>query len=285
MLPVFEPFAVLVAVQVMRDIRLRVIPGNRHIAGAEHFAQFIADQVHNSLEVHFSRQPLLDAVDHSQFRVALLGLFKQALGFTEQPRVLQRERQAGGERHQQVDIRRRKSILAVQVLQAHHPARLAADDHRHAQPGFGHLGAGDDLHTGCLNPPDDLIGIDHQRPAGFNDLAPRYVHRHPFGQVQVHVLFDRVMVEHAFAHRVILRDHHHLRVEGIAQLVAHQVIQVGHLDARGKPLLHAVDQIQLGLALLRAGGIQPQRGLQVTAAGGQLRLRKGIFCGGFGRGI
>ena len=90
----------------------------------------------------FWARPSLDAVDERELGGALIGLGQQALRLVEEARVLERHAEARGQRHQQPNIGFREGVLAVQVLEGDHAARLAADDerreerrHRPARPG------------------------------------------------------------------------------------------------------------------------------------------------------
>ena len=103
-----------------------------HVLRMQHFAQLIAHQVDDALEIQRSGHPLLDAVDDRELGVALLGLLQQPLRLAEQPRTLQRHAHAGRHRAEQPDFRRAERVLALEVLdvdRAEHP--IVAQD-RHA---------------------------------------------------------------------------------------------------------------------------------------------------------
>ncbi len=70
----------------------------------EQFGQLPAHRVVDGLNVQIGNQSLLDGVDHAQFRVALFGLFEQALGFVEQAHVLDGDHRLAGKRLQQRDL-------------------------------------------------------------------------------------------------------------------------------------------------------------------------------------
>ena len=74
----------------------------------QHLAQLVADQVDDGLEVQLGGDALLDAVDHRQLGVALLGLLQQALRLVEQARVLQRHAHARGDGAAAGALRRRR---------------------------------------------------------------------------------------------------------------------------------------------------------------------------------
>ena len=72
----------------MKQIGLLVIPGDAEIGSIENFAQLVADQVDNRLEVQLRSEPLLDRVDDRELGIALLALLEQALCLVEQTRAL-----------------------------------------------------------------------------------------------------------------------------------------------------------------------------------------------------
>ena len=90
-----EPHAVLVLVEVMQQAGVGVIPADADLAGPEHLAQLVADQVDDGLEVEFGRDALLDAVDDRELagvdqpfeRLAQVRLARQMRGasFRRQP--------------------------------------------------------------------------------------------------------------------------------------------------------------------------------------------------------
>ena len=88
----------LVGVEDVQDARLPSHPADAHVAGVEHLAQLVADEVDDGLEVELRGHALLDAVDHGELGVALLGLLQQALRLVEEARVLQRHAHARRDR-------------------------------------------------------------------------------------------------------------------------------------------------------------------------------------------
>ena len=93
-----QAHTVLVFVQVMHQVGLRVVPADADLAGLEHLAQLVADQVDDGLEVELRGHALLDAVDHRQLGGALLGFLQQPLRLVEQARVFQRHAHARRDR-------------------------------------------------------------------------------------------------------------------------------------------------------------------------------------------
>ncbi len=89
-----QPLAMLVRVQVVGEVGLFVVPADPHVTCVEHFAQLVADEVDDRLEIELRRHALLDAVDDGELGGALLGLLQQALRLVEQARVLERDAHA-----------------------------------------------------------------------------------------------------------------------------------------------------------------------------------------------
>ena len=131
-----QPHAVLVLVEIVDEVGLVVVPADADLLGAEHFAQLVADEVDDGLEVELRRHAFLDAVDHRQLGGATLGLLEQALRLVEQARVFQRHAHRVGERGQQVDVLVRERVLAVGV-DGDHAERLVALENRHAEVAGG----------------------------------------------------------------------------------------------------------------------------------------------------
>ena len=80
--------------RIVQLIGARIVPADADVAGLEHLAQLVADQIDDRLEIELRGHPLLDAVDHRELGGALLGFLQQALRFVEQARVLQRDAHA-----------------------------------------------------------------------------------------------------------------------------------------------------------------------------------------------
>ena len=73
----------------MSQIGFFIVPTNNQIRCVEHFAQFIANQVHNGLEVQLGSESLLDGVDDLQLGNTLLFSFEEALGFVKEAGVFE----------------------------------------------------------------------------------------------------------------------------------------------------------------------------------------------------
>ena len=109
--------AVLELVQKVDFPRLVVEPADADVVGLQHLAQLVADEVDDALEVERSGHALLDAVDHRELGVALLGLLQQALRLVEQARVLQRDAHRRSDRFEQAQFGLAERMLALVVLE------------------------------------------------------------------------------------------------------------------------------------------------------------------------
>ena len=125
---------VLVLVHVMDKIGLCVVPADADVAGVEHLAQLVADQIDDGLEVELGRHALLDAVDDRELGGALLGFLQQPLRLVEQARVLQRHTHARGDGAEQAHLGLAERVLAFVVFQhdraEHAIAATIGTDHR-----------------------------------------------------------------------------------------------------------------------------------------------------------
>ncbi len=104
-----------VLVQIVDEVGLFIVPTNAEIGRIEDFAQLVADQVDDRLEIQLGGEPLLDRVDDRELGVALfevgvrrrqfprafLDLVLEAL---RPLRVVQRDRGLAREHPQQVAV-------------------------------------------------------------------------------------------------------------------------------------------------------------------------------------
>ncbi len=97
-------------------VRFLVPPTDTDIAGAEHLAQLVADEIDDGLEVELGRHPLLDAVDDRELGGALLGFLQQMLRLVEEARVLERDAHARGDRAEQAYLSLAERVFALVVL-------------------------------------------------------------------------------------------------------------------------------------------------------------------------
>src|SRR5205085_7917370 len=96
-------FAVFVAVEVVKEACLLLVPIDAKVRGRKDLPELIANQVDDRLEVQLRGEALLNGVDNCQLGGALLGFLEQPLRLIEQPRVLQghtdRQRYGEGKSH------------------------------------------------------------------------------------------------------------------------------------------------------------------------------------------
>ena len=134
--PAFNLHA-LAAVQIEGDrelVGLRIVQGNERDLGVEDVADFFADEIEDGLHVELGGQALLHAVDQRELGVALFGFLEQALGLIEEAGILQRDREARGNRIQQVRVGLGVSVLAIEILQRDDANDFVTSDHRHPEP-------------------------------------------------------------------------------------------------------------------------------------------------------
>ena len=101
---------------------------------------------------------------------ALLGLLEQSLGFVEEPRVLQGDAHAAGERDQELEIGVGEGVFGVDVLNGDDTARFVADHQRHPDARLGHLAAADDERSQLAGTREQIL-VDHQRLAGAHRMG------------------------------------------------------------------------------------------------------------------
>ena len=118
-----RPVARLVVVGELDPPRALVV--QRHIGdvGVERLAHLFADQLDQRAEIELRSECLPDAVDGRQLGHALPGL-------VHEPSVVERHRQAAGERRQQALIRLGEGVCPVRVLKRDHAGRATAHDER-----------------------------------------------------------------------------------------------------------------------------------------------------------
>src|SRR5258708_37473048 len=90
-----------ILVQVVHETGLGLMPADADVARMEYFAQLVADEIDDGLEVELLGHALLNAVDHRQLGGALLLGLEQKLRLVEETRVLQRHAHARGHRSEE----------------------------------------------------------------------------------------------------------------------------------------------------------------------------------------
>jgi hypothetical protein len=132
---------VLVFVQVVHELRFGVPPADTHVAGVKHFAQLVADEIDDALEIERARHALLNTVDHRELGIALLGLFEKALRLIEEARVFKRGAERRGDRRKQSYVRIAERVLALEVLDRDRSDQSIAADDRDCDERFAPIGA------------------------------------------------------------------------------------------------------------------------------------------------
>ena len=115
-----EPLAPLDRVREVEDVPSGSRTPMSTICASKMSCEPVADEVVHRLRVQVLDQAALDLVDQGELGVALAGLL-------EQPRVLEGDAEAPGERRQQTHVRLAERVLPVDVLQRDHPGRPPAD--------------------------------------------------------------------------------------------------------------------------------------------------------------
>ena len=149
---------------------------------------------------------------------------------------------------QQADVGGVERVLPLDILQAQDAGHLIADEHRYAQPGLGRDRPG----QRGLSKTRRLfrhVGAHQDRLAGLDDLRAKAPIWEAAGGVDTLTAFDGIAMLDGVGLPVIGRNHHDLRLEHIADLIADQIVDGLDLEARGECLLNAVDDGQLRLTL------------------------------------
>ena len=215
----------------------------------EHLAQLVADEVDDRLEVELLGHALLDAVDHRELGVALLGLLQQPLRLVEQARVLERDAHAGDDRcssrtSASPNAYSRSKFSTTTTPSTRSPPTIgtATLDSEHSVPGHG-----------------DARGRASAARVARRSAAASATSRAPArlgrgvsgGSVQAHAALDTrtgsaaVRVAWSYQRMPMVVDAQHL-----AQLVADQLDDRLEVELAGHALLDAVDDRELGVALL-----------------------------------
>ena len=236
----------------MEPALLPIEDGDVEHLGVEQLAQPVADEVAHRLDVDPRRQALLDARDDRELRRALVGALEQPLRLVEQAGVLERDAQAGGERREDAHVGVAERALVIQVLEGDDPERLVAHDERHPQAGLRELALHRDAGLAELLAPLGHALVDEQGLARLRDVPPEADERdHLLGEA--HASLDEIREPDRVRRAVDDRDVDDLGVEHVAQLVADEVVHRLEIDLRGKPLLDAVDDLELRGSLVRLG--------------------------------
>jgi hypothetical protein len=184
----------------------------------------VADQVVHALHLEVLGEAPLDVVDERELGVALTGLL-------EQPRVLERDAEAAGERREQADVRLAERVLAVEVLERdarRSPRRrlragpAASGGHLFRAPHRGRPARRSFLDTLASR----SASASHHVSAEGLGVWGRRVADAPSIEYG-HVIIPESAIEHA--------DVQHLRIEDFDQPVAEQVVHGLHSRFSARP--------------------------------------------------
>ena len=259
------PFAALDRIR-NGDLTGRVVEHeDHHGLRVENLLDPVADGVVDRLRVELAGDRVLHAVDQRQLRVALPRL-------VHEPRVLERDAQAAGQRLHELLIRLGEGVLAVGILERDHPRRLAARDERDEEGRLRVL-AGNGRAPIPLRLGLHALG-DQQGRARFEHML-REAGRRPGLGLQPLAALDDVR-ELGQPRRLVERgDRDNLRVEDLLDPVADRVVDRLRIELTGNRVLHAVDQRQLGVPLSRL--VHQPRVLECDAqAAGQRRQQADV---------
>ena len=228
------------------------------VVGTQQLARVVGDALHHLADVERGR----DLAAHLGQRRALARL---ALVLGEQARVLQRRAQRAGDGLQQAHVAVAVGVFALEALQHHGAEGPVASHDGHAQEGEAAVGAWDDGQAGS-----HLLGLRAQqaRLALGHDAVPRRARPDPLrGDAQALAMLHLVEVVQRAGSVVVPADAQVLRAQHLADLLAHQLDDAVKVELAGDALLDAVDDGQLGIALLgffqqTLGFVEAQRALQ-----------------------
>src|SRR6056297_751857 len=89
----------------------------------------VSDQIINTLKVHFSNKPLLNAVNNRQLRISLFR-------FIEKPCIFECHAHTVGQCAEQPHVRFRKGLFVIEVLQAYISSYRITNNDRYKQDRF-----------------------------------------------------------------------------------------------------------------------------------------------------
>ncbi len=234
-----ETDASLDRVRVMRESRLEVEHADVDNLGVEDLLDLVADDVVDRLKLELTGERVLDAVDQRQLGVALACLVYQ-------PRVLERDAQASGQRLQELLVGIGECVLPVEVLERDHARRLAARTEGHVQHRLRHLARQHRVAVAVWAPSGVLV--DQERLAGLDHVAPEPDQLDRLVRISDAAL-DRVREAQEPRGLVMDADVDDLSVEDLLELVADEVVDCLRVELAGDRRLNAVDQRELGVAL------------------------------------
>ena len=238
--------AVFVFVQVVDPAGLRVAPSDADVSGAKNVAQFVADKIDDRLKVQLRSHPLLDAVDHRQLRVALLGLLEEVLRLLELADIPQSQAHACADGLDHADGGRVEGVFALIVVERDDADESFADREGHGDRTQRRVRAG--LRTEAHRFQRRRVGHHERQALDQQPVAPRtVVHGHRLQPVPATVL-DLVREMHALRLEVEEADRD-VVTQHFAQTIADEVDDRLPVELGRQALLNVVDDRQLRLAL------------------------------------
>ena len=211
--------------------------------GLERLAHALADELDQRVELELCRERLADAVHGRELGHALARL-------VDEPRVVERDAQAAGQRRQEPLVVLAEGVRAVDVLERDDAGGTPADDERDEQRRLDRLAAEHIRVAVALGQlrrelrrssaasasPSRACGSRSAGSAAASRRSPRSI---TYGKLQKP------------ARLVVDRDAHDLRVEDVPDLVADEVVDRLRVELAGDRRLDAVDERELGVALPR----------------------------------
>ena len=225
----------------------------------ENLADLVADRVVDALDVELRGERRLHAVDDRELGVALLGLLQQPLRFVEQTRVLERDAHARGDGRQQAHLGFAEGVFALVILET---GWYRARDRRRRSANRNH----EMLCSvpGVVRNQSAAYSAAVSKPRGSSRciiVASAVGDAGPDGALAA--LDTRRGNDAGFLRRIVPADADVARGEDLAQLVADEIDDRLEVELLGHPLLDAVDDRELGVALL---GLLQQRCVSRTGA-------------------
>ena len=99
-----ESHSGFIAIRGRKQIQSRIVDVDLNRADLEYLVKFVAHQVNDGVEIEMPYQPFLHAVDDGEFRVALFGLFEQALSLLEEAHIFDGDCGLVGKGFHEVDL-------------------------------------------------------------------------------------------------------------------------------------------------------------------------------------
>ena len=207
-----------------------------------HLLDLVADHLVDRLRVELGGDRGLHAVDQGELCVPPPRL-------VDQPGVLQRHAETGGERRQESLIRAAEGMRAVQVLERDHTGCDPTDHERYEQRRARRLAAEDEGIAVALGRLRSAV-VDHQRLTRVHHVLAEADQRDRLVR-ETRAPLDGVREADQPRRGLVDADVDDLRVEDLLDLVADEVVDGLQLQLAGERRLNAVDQRELRVPLSR----------------------------------